>query len=297
MKNNLISLIGGTPTVRLSAIEKCFGIKSRLFAKLEGYNRSGSAKDRAALWIIADGMARGLVDKGSRVIEVTSGNMGISLSMISAIFGYRAVIFMPENSTEQRISLIKKYGGEVVLTAGDEGMMGASRRAEEMAEMTKNSYTPCQFSNKMGVLAHFKGTGAELFSDLAGNIDMLVCGVGTGATLMGAGGFLKSKNQSVITVAVEPSESALLSGGTAASHGITGIGAGFIPPLVDMNLIDRVVSLPTAMAEEMTELIYRKEGLSVGISSGAALYGAVSLALEDNSEKNIAVIFSDDGRR
>ena len=297
MKNNYILYIGNTPTVRLREIERFFALKSRLFAKLENKNPTGSVKDRAALFIMRAAREVGSIEKGGRVIEATSGNMGISLSMLSGIFDYRSIIFMPENMSEGRAELIKKYGAELILTPVLEGMEGAVRRAEEMARETKNSYTPGQFYNKKGVFAHFFGTGSELFADMGGRIDSLVCGVGTAATLVGAGRYLKRRLPRLRLVAVEPSESALLSGGKSGRHIIEGIGAGFIPPLYDADLVDRVISLPGDSAVEMRRLLSRLEGIDVGISSGAALGAAIMLARESDREQNIAMIFPDSGDR
>jgi cysteine synthase A len=239
----------------------------------------------------------GSIEKGGRVIEATSGNMGISLSMLSGIFDYRPIIFMPENMSEGRAELIKKYGAELILTPAFEGMEGAISRAEKMARETKNGYTPGQFYNKRGVFAHFFGTGSELFADMGGRIDSLVCGVGTAATLSGAGRYLKRRLRHLRLVAVEPSESALLSGGRSGRHIIEGIGAGFVPPLYDADLVDRVISLPGDSAVEMKRLLSRLEGIDVGISSGAALGAAIMLAREDDREQNIAIIFPDSGDR
>lgn len=298
MKKNIISLIGGTPTVRLEKIEKHFGLKCRLFAKLEGYNPSGSAKDRAALWIIKDAVERGFVKEGATVVEATSGNMGVSLSMLTSFFGYRAAIFMPEGMSDERLGLIKAYGGEVILTPPEEGMSGATKMAKSYASQMKKGYFSSQFTNKQSFFAHYQTTGPEVFADVGGKVDIFVCGVGTGGSLMGVGSYLKRKRADTRVIAVEPAESAILSGGVAASHGILGIGAGFLPPLVDLDLIDRVVSLSTDEAIESSRALARVEGIFAGFSSGAVLSAAILLGkLEENKDKNIAILLPDRGDR
>ena len=284
--------------VRLSKIEKYFGLKARLYAKLERYNPSGSVKDRAALFMIRNAVSRGLIKQGSIVIEPTSGNTGISLSMLSAIYGYRAVIVMPESMSAERVEMIRAYGGEVVLTPAESGMSGAIGRAEELAAEIKEAYIPSQFNNEPNLLAHYATTGPEIYREREGEVDIFVCGVGTGGSFCGVGRFLKEKNPSVKLFAVEPSESAVLSGGSVGKHGIQGIGAGFMPPLFDKTLADGVICVSTEQARELCSLISKKEGIFAGVSSGASLFGAISLAKEkENQNKSIVTLFPDGGEK
>ena len=284
--------------VRLSKIEKYFGLKARLYAKLERYNPSGSVKDRAALFMIRNAVSRGLIKQGSIVIEPTSGNTGISLSMLSAIYGYRAVIVMPESMSAERVEMIRAYGGEVVLTPAESGMSGAIGRAEELAAEIKEAYIPSQFNNEHNLLAHYATTGPEIYREREGEVDIFVCGVGTGGSFCGVGRFLKEKNPSVKLFAVEPSESAVLSGGSVGKHGIQGIGAGFMPPLFDKTLADGVICVSTEQARELCSLISKKEGIFAGVSSGASLFGAISLAKEkENQNKSIVTLFPDGGEK
>jgi cysteine synthase A len=248
--------------------------------------------------MIKSAVDRGLISKGSFVIEPTSGNMGISLSMLSGVFGYRAVIVMPESVSVERRKLISAYGGEVVLTDGERGMSAAIERAEELLSETKGASTLSQFENPLNLTAHYEGMGREIYSDLAGDVDIIVAGVGTGGTIGGAGRYLKEKKPTVKIVAVEPRESAVLSGGVASSHGIQGIGAGFIPPILDLKLIDRVMTVSTDEAYEMCRVLAGGEGIFVGISSGAVLSAGISLATEkENEGKSIALVFPDGGEK
>ncbi len=295
---SVIDLIGRTPTVRLREIEKYFNLSARLYAKLEKYNPSGSVKDRAALYMIESAVKGGLIRDGGVVIEPTSGNMGISLSMLSGVFGYRSVIVMPESVSVERRKIIFAYGGEVVLTDGKRGMRGAIERAEQLISEAKAAYTLSQFENPLNLTAHYEGTGREIYRDLGGEVDILVAGVGTGGTIGGAGRYLKEKKPSAKIVAVEPRESAVLSGGAASSHGIQGIGAGFIPPLLDMRLVDRIMTVSTDEAGEMCRILTMKEGIFAGISSGATLSAAVLLGSDkENCGKSIVLIFPDGGEK
>ena len=296
--NSLGCLIGRTPTVRLVEIERLYGLRARLYAKLEKYNPSGSAKDRAAFYMIRDAVNRGLVGRGGTVVEATSGNMGISLSMLAAIYKLRLMIVMPENMSEQRRAIIKAYGGEVILTDADEGMVGAQRRAEEILAQTPDAHSVRQFENPMNSYAHYLTTGREIYRDLDGKADVLVSGVGTGGTLCGAGRYLKEKNPRAVTVAVEPRESAVLSGNASGCHGIQGIGAGFVPRLFDGSIVDMIYAVSTDEAEEMREILAVRTGVFAGISSGAVLCCGVDLARrKENTGKNIVMIFSDGGER
>lgn len=291
-------LIGRTPMLRLSSLETYFGLGAALYAKLESFNPSGSVKDRAALFMIEDAHRRGLIGEGNAVIEATSGNTGISLAMLSAVYGYRALIVMPESMSEERRALIRSYGGELVLTNGAKGMKGAIERAVELLSEIKGAYSPGQFENTQNKNAHYQTTGKEIYTDMKGSVDILVCGVGTGGTLSGTGRFLKEKNPSVKLVAVEPVESAVLSGRPAASHGIQGIGVGFLPPLFEGEITDEVVAVSTEEAIEMCRILGLREGVFAGFSSGAALSAAVSIAKRsENTAKNIAVILPDGGER
>ena len=295
---NISSLIGKTKILRLRGIEEKFGLKSGIFAKPESFNPSGSVKDRAALFMIKSAFDEGLIDEKGRVIEATSGNMGISLAMLSAVFGYSALIVMPENMSPERQAFIKAYGGEVMLTSAHKGMAGAIERAERLALDVKNSYMPRQFTNRSNMLAHYKTTGPEIYSDMGGRVDIFICGVGTGGTLSGAGKYLKERIPSVRLIGVEPSESAVLSGGSAGSHGIQGIGAGFPPPLLNISLLDEVITVSTEDAMLCARQLACTEGIFAGISSGAALSAAISVAKrEENKDKNIVILLPDGGEK
>lgn len=296
-EKSVLSLVGRTPIVRLYEIEKYFDLSARLYASLESYNPSGSVKDRAALFMISEALESGRLREGGVVIEATSGNMGISLSMLSLVYNYRAIILMPKNMSEERIRLIKSYGGEVVLTNADRGMSGAKDRAEELAGETR-AFIPSQFTNRHNLLAHYSTTGPQIFRELCGGVDIFVCGVGTGGTIGGVGRYLKEKSPSVRIFAVEPYESAVVSGRGRGSHGIQGIGAGFVPPLFDLALIDGVITPTTDEAVKYQRILLKKEGIFAGISSGASLFGAVKLAQrEENKGKSIVTLFADGGER
>ena len=297
-KNNITKLIGKTPLVRLFEIERYFDVGGELYAKLEKYNPSGSVKDRAAFFMINDAYKRGLISFDSTVIEPTSGNLGISLAMLSTSFGYHAIIVMPDNVTPERAEMIKAYGGEVVFTDGKRGMTGAIERAEELLSERKNAYMPSQFINRENLMAHYYTTGPEIYLDLSGRVDYLIGGVGSGGTVGGAGRFLKEKIPSVRVVAVEPRESAVLSGEKSAPHGIFGIGAGFVPPIFDANTVDEIVTTSTEEAVEYKKILASKEGLFMGHSSGAALCAGVQTGRKsENKEKRIVMIFPDGGEK
>lgn len=294
---SITDMIGRTPMLRLRSLEKHLNLGAELYAKMECRNPTGSVKDRAALYIIRDAFDRGLLRRGQSLVEATSGNMGISLAMLANVFGYRAVIVMPEGVSEERRRLISAYGGVVVLTADDGGMSLAIDRAEEI-RVSFGGYSPRQFTNRQNLIAHYETTGREICADMHGAPDILIAGVGTGGTIGGAGRFLKELSPAIRIIAVEPSESALLSGRSAGRHGIQGIGAGFLPPLLDMRMIDSVICVSTVQAVEMTRTLSSVEGLLVGISSGAVASAAVNLAtLPENRGKRIALILPDGGEK
>lgn len=296
-RNGIISLVGKTPIIRLSSIEKYYGVGARLFAKIERVNPSGSVKDRAALFMVENAVERGLIYDGVTVVEPTSGNMGISLAMLSSFYGYHTVIIMPEDMSCERVALIRAYGGEVILTDANLGMCGAIALAVDMSK-GKSVFMPSQFTNTNNTFAHYITTGREIYDDMQGMVDVFVSGVGTGGSLIGAGRYLKEQNKHIRLVAVEPRESAVISGGYSVNHGIQGIGAGFIPPLYDGALVDEVVSVDTDGAVAMTRQLAIREGVLVGISSGAALCGAINVGKrEENTDKNIVVLFPDGGEK
>ena len=298
MKNNVSKLIGKTPIIRLFEIEKYFGIAAELYAKLEMYNPSGSVKDRAAFFMIKDAADRGLISDKTTVIEPTSGNMGISLSMLSSVFGYRSVIVMPSNMTRERAKMIREYGGEVIFTDGAMGMSGSVERAKELLFENKNGFMPSQFTNTQNLMAHYYTTGPEIYFDMNGRVDFLIAGVGSGGTVSGAGRFLKEKAASVKIIATEPRESAVLSGNRAGSHGIFGIGAGFIPSIFDADAVDEIITVSTDEAKECKKILALKEGLLVGYSSGAALCSGIKIAKEkENKGKRTVMIFPDGGEK
>jgi cysteine synthase A len=289
-------LIGKTPLVRLSRLEEAYGLSARLYAKVEFLNPTGSVKDRAALGLIEDAERRGVLKKGGVVIEPTSGNTGIGLCAVAAARGYRAMIVMPDSMSAERIMLMKAYGAEVVLTPGAEGMPGAIAKAEALQKEIPGSFIPGQFDNPANAKAHFDTTGPEIWEDTAGEVDVFVAGVGTGGTITGTGAFLKSKNPEIRVVAVEPAGSAVLSGGKAGKHGLQGIGAGFVPKVLDTTVYDQVMTVTEAQAYEAARLLGRKAGILVGISAGAALYAAMEIGKE-NPGKTIVVILPDTGDR
>ena len=295
---NLESAIGGTPLFALSRLEKRLGLCARLFAKMEGMNPAGSAKDRVALQMILGAEARGEIAPGDTLIEPTSGNTGIGLCAIGAARGYRVCIVMPDSMSKERRLLMEAYGAEVVLTPGALGMKGAIEKAEQLRDKTPRAFIPSQFDNPDNAKAHYLTTGPEIFSALDGKIDALVAGVGTGGTITGTGKYLKEHCESLHIVAAEPAGSPLLSGGKAGAHGLQGMGANFIPAVLDQTIYDEVMPITEAEAYEMARLLATCEGLLCGISSGAALAAAVSLARRKEMEgKNIVLVLPDSGER
>ena len=289
---SLSQLIGNTPLLELS------DNNARILAKLESRNPAGSVKDRAASFMIADAEERGLLTESTVIIEPTSGNTGIGLCAIAAAKGYRCIIVMPDTMSKERQLLMKAYGAEVVLTDGALGMSGAIAKAKEIAASLPSSFIPDQFCNKANAAAHFATTGPEIWADTEGKIDAFICGVGTGGTITGVGQFLKSKNPDIRVIAVEPASSAVLSGEAAGKHRIQGIGAGFIPELLDTSVIDEVIAVADADAIATARAMAQENGLLVGISSGAALYAAKELAKRSEfAGKTIVTLFPDSGER
>ncbi len=291
-------LIGNTPTVKLGKIEKELSLSAHIIAKLELFNPGGSIKDRAARAMLDAAERDGTLTPGATIIEATSGNTGIGIASVAAQRGYRVIIVMPENMSEERRALMRAYGAELVLTDASLGMSGAIARAEKLLCEIEGSYTPRQFDNPANKAAHKLTTGPELFRDTGGDIDFLVAGVGTGGTLTGTAEYLKSVCPELKVIAVEPEGSPVLSGGERGAHGLQGIGAGFIPKILDAKLIDNIIKVNETEAYEAARLIARTEGALVGISSGAALSAAIKLAkLPENAGKTIAVILPDTGER
>mgnify|MGYP001118174486 CR=1 FL=1 len=291
-------LIGSTPLLELTHIEKKHDLKAKILAKLEYFNPAGSVKDRIAKAMIDDAEAKGLLNADSVIIEPTSGNTGIGLASVAAARGYRIIIVMPETMSVERRQLMKAYGAELVLTEGAKGMKGAIAKADELAKEIPNSFIPGQFVNAANPKAHFETTGPEIFADTDGNVDIFVAGVGTGGTVTGVGQYLKSKKPEVKVVAVEPKSSAVLSTGVAGSHKIQGIGAGFVPDVLDTRVYDEIITVENQDAFATGRKIGHREGVLVGISSGAAVWAAIELAKRpENEGKNIVVILPDTGDR
>ena len=291
-------LIGNTPLLELTHLEEAYGLKAAILAKLEYLNPAGSVKDRIAKAMIDDAEQRGLLKKGSVIIEPTSGNTGIGLASVAAARGYRIIIVMPETMSVERRQLMKAYGAELVLTEGAKGMNGAIAKADELAREIPNSFVPGQFVNPANPKAHFETTGPEIWADTDGKVDIFVAGVGTGGTITGTGKFLKSKNPNVKVVAVEPKTSAVLSTGVAGPHKIQGIGAGFVPEVLDTKVYDEIIAVDNDDAFKTGKEFGRREGVLVGISSGAAIWAAIELAKRpENEGKTIVVLLPDTGDR
>ena len=291
-------LIGHTPLLELTHLEKKYGLKARLLGKLEYLNPAGSVKDRIARAMIDDAEAKSLLKPGSVIIEPTSGNTGIGLASVAAARGYRVIIVMPETMSVERRQLMKAYGAELVLTEGSKGMSGAIAKAEELAREIPGGFVPGQFVNAANPKAHFETTGPEIYEDTDGKVDYFVAGVGTGGTITGVGQYLKSRNPEVKVVAVEPKSSAVLSTGVAGAHKIQGIGAGFVPQVLDTRVYDEIIPVENDDAFALGKEMGRSEGVLVGISSGAALWAAIEIAKQPGSEgKTIVVLLPDTGDR
>ena len=293
-----LGLIGNTPLVEVVNIEKELGLEATILVKLEYFNPAGSVKDRIAKAMIEDAEAKGLLKKDSVIIEPTSGNTGIGLAAIAASKGYRIILTMPETMSVERRNILKAYGAEIVLTEGAKGMKGAIAKADELAKEIPNSFIPGQFVNPANPAVHKATTGPEIWNDTDGKVDIFVAGVGTGGTITGTGEYLKEKNPNVKVVALEPEDSPVLSEGRSGSHKIQGIGAGFVPDVLNTKVYDEVFKAPNQNAFDTAKLLAKKEGISVGISSGAALYGAIELAKRpENKGKVIVALLPDSGDR
>lgn len=293
-----LGLIGGTPLVEAVNIEKALGLEATILMKLEYFNPAGSVKDRAAKEMIEDAENRGILKPGAVIIEPTSGNTGIGLAAIAAVKGYRTILTMPETMSVERRNMLKAYGAEVVLTDGAKGMTGAIEKADALAAEMENSFIPGQFVNPANAAAHRKTTGPEIWKDTDGNVDIFVAGVGTGGTITGTGEYLKSQNPEVKIVAVEPAASPVLSEGTGGPHKIQGIGAGFVPEVLNTQVYDEVIKIENEDSFTTGKLIAKKEGILVGISSGAAMHAAIDLAKRpENKGKTIVVLLPDNGDR
>lgn len=298
VQENLLDLVGQTPMMKLKRIEEEYGLKAHLIAKLEYFNPAGSIKDRIAKEMILKALKKGLINKETTLIEPTSGNTGIALASISASLGMKLIITMPDSMSIERRNLMKVYGAKVVLTPGSQGMKGAILKAKELAREIENSYILGQFENISNPFAHYKTTGVEIYSQTKGEVDIFVAGVGTGGTISGVGKYLKEQNPKIKIIAVEPLDSPMLSKGKAGVHKIQGIGAGFIPQVLDTKIYDEIIPVTNEDAFFMGKEIAKKEGIFVGISSGAALYAAKQVALrEENKGKTIVVMFPDGGDR
>ncbi len=291
-------LIGKTPLVEVTNIEQVHALKAKLLVKLEYQNPAGSVKDRAAFYMIKDAEEKGLLKEGSVIIEPTSGNTGIGLAAIAAAKGYRAILTMPDTMSVERRNILKAYGAEIVLTEGAKGMKGAIAKAEELAGEIEGAYIPAQFDNPANAQAHYETTGPEIWADTDGTVDIFVASVGTGGTITGTGKYLKEKNAAIKVVAVEPASSPVLSGGQAGAHKIQGIGAGFVPTVLDTGIYDEIITVENDLAFQASKELTKREGILTGISSGAALYAAVELAKRpENAGKTIVAILPDSGDR
>ena len=296
LKQSIIDHIGNTPLVMLKAMAA--NLPGRIWAKVEGCNPGGSAKDRVALAMVLDAERKGLLQAGGTIIEPTSGNTGIGLAMVAAARGYKAVIVMPDTMSVERQLLMRAYGAQVVLTPGAEGMSGAVKKAQQLCEQLPGSFLAGQFTNPANVQAHFDTTGPEIWRDTGGDVDILVAGVGTGGTVSGTGRYLKAQKPGLQVIAVEPADSPLLSAGRAGSHGLQGIGANFVPAILDREILDEVLCVTQADAENTMRALASREGILAGISSGAALWAAIQVASRpENAGKNIVVILPDSGER
>lgn len=293
-----LETIGNTPLVELHNIEKKYNLQAKILAKLEFFNPAGSAKDRIAREMIEDAEKKGILKPGATLIEPTSGNTGIGLASVAAIKGYRAIFVMPETMSAERINILRAYGAEIVLTEGEKGMAGSIEKAESLAKEIPGSFIPAQFDNPANAMAHEKTTGPEIWRDTDGKVDVFVAGVGTGGTVTGVGRYLKKQRKEIEIIAVEPASSPLLSKGESGPHKIQGIGANFVPKVLEQDVYDKVLAITDEDALKWAKEIGKTEGILVGISSGAALKAAIELAQQtDNKGKNIVVLFTDGGDR
>ena len=293
-----LELVGNTPLMEVVNVERELGLKARVLVKLEYLNPTGSVKDRAAKSMIEDAEERGILKEGAVIIEPTSGNTGIGLASIAAVKGYRMILTMPDTMSVERRNILKAYGAEIVLTEGSKGMSGAIEKAEELAKEIPNSFIPGQFDNKANAKAHFLTTGPEIWGDTEGEVDIFIAGVGTGGTLTGTGEYLKSKKPEVRVVALEPADSPVLSGGEAGPHKLQGIGANFVPAVLNTEVYDEILRAESKDAFHAAKLLAKKEGILVGISAGAAFHAAITYAQkEENEEKTIVVLLPDSADR
>lgn len=296
--NSISELVGNTPLIRLNAIERTLGLEAAIYAKAEAFNPAGSSKDRVGLAMIEDAEKKGLLKPGATIIEPTSGNTGIGLAAAAASRGYKVILTMPDTMSVERRNLLKAYGAQVVLTEGSGGMQGSIDKAGELSRRIPGSFIPGQFDNPSNPQIHYLTTGPEIYRDLDGKVDFFVAGVGTGGTITGTGRYLKEQNPDIKVIAIEPASSPLLSQGKAGPHGLQGIGANFVPSILDTHVYDEIITVTDEEAYEKGRLAASKEGFLVGITSGAALHGAVLLALRpENKGKNIVVLLPDTGDR
>lgn len=296
--NNAVELIGNTPLVEVSNMEKLYDTKARVLVKVEYLNPAGSVKDRAAQYMIADAEKKGILKEGSVIVEPTSGNTGIGLAAIAAVKGYRVILTMPDTMSVERRNILKAYGAEIVLTEGAKGMQGAVEKANELVDSIEGAFLAGQFDNPSNAEAHYNTTGPEIWNDTDGEVDVFVSAVGTGGTITGIGRYLKEKNANIKVVAVEPSDSPLLSKGVAGPHKIQGIGANFVPTLLDTNIYDEIITVEAEDAFKVSKELTRNEGLLTGISSGAALHAALEIANRpEYAGKTIVALLPDSGDR